>query len=146
MAIDRTYIQEFKKKLLELKPIKKLEIEIDPEVPQEDFQELIDLAIQAVDAMDLIYQSAIKTGLKEWGAQIERVINDYLKLLESHGIEEVNVLGKYLNGESMLSIGTVPESFQIELQKFQVYAVHERGFRYKETGKLIREAKVITIY
>jgi hypothetical protein len=108
--------------------------------------ELINLTIQAVDSMDLIYQSAMKTDLKEWGSQIEKVINDYLKLLESYGIEEIKVLGEFINGETMISIGTVPESFQEQLKKFQVYAVHERGFRYKETGKLIREAKVITIY
>jgi len=148
VTMESTYIQEFKKVLQELKPITKMDFESEKIAKdmQQEVNELINLTIQAVDAMDLIYQSAIKMNLKDWGGQIEAVINDYLQLLDSYGIEEIKSLGEFMNGEIMTSIGTIPESFQAELQKFQVFGVHERGFRYKATGRLIREAKVITIY
>ncbi|MBV7508402.1 nucleotide exchange factor GrpE [Bacillus sp. sid0103] len=148
MTTESTYIQEFRKMLQEIKPITRMDSE--PEKIGKDRQqkvnELIHLTIQAVDAMDLILQSALKMNLKEWGEQIEVIINDYLKILELQGIEEIKSLGQFINGDTMTSIGTIPESFQAELQKFQVFGVHERGFRDKHTGKLIREAKVITIY
>jgi molecular chaperone GrpE (heat shock protein) len=153
--MESTYIHEFKKLLQELKPITRMDFESEKIAKdiQQEVKNLINLTIQAVDAMDLIYQSAIKMNLKDWGEQIEVVINDYLKLLDSYGIEEIKSLGEFMNGEIMTSIGTIPESFQAELQKyqaelqkFQVFGVHERGFRHKDTGKLIREAKVITIY
>lgn len=148
MTIDSRYIQIFKMKLLELKPIQKIDSEPEKAVKEQEGErnELTNLAIQAVDAMDLIYQSALKTDFKEWGGQIETVITEFLKLLESYGIEEIKVLGHLINEETMTSIGTIPESFQEELQKFQVYTVLERGFRHKDNGELIREAKVITIY
>ena len=148
MNTESTYFKDFKKKLLELQPIQRIEIKsetIGTESP-DDLEERFNLVIQAVDAMDSIYLSALKLDLKEWGAQIEIVINDYLRLLESYGIEEIKSLGQFINSDTMTSIGTIPESFQEELKKFQVYGVIERGFRHKGTGRLIREAKVITVY
>ena len=145
---ESTYIQAIRKKLQELKPITKLDFESEKNNidHQQEVNKLIHLTIQAVDAMDLIYQSALKMNLKEWGEQMEVIINDYLKILDSNGIEEIKSLGEFMNSGTMTSIGTIPESFQAEFQKFQVFGVHERGFRHKDTGKLIRDAIVITIY
>jgi molecular chaperone GrpE (heat shock protein) len=102
--------------------------------------------VKAVDSMDIIYKSALKADLNEWAVQIETVLADFLKQLETFGIEETEAEGKFFEGESMISIGTVPGEYAPHLKRFQVYSVHERGFRFKETGKLIREAKVTTIY
>ena len=63
-----------------------------------------------------------------------------------NGVEEIKAVGEFINGETMVSIGTVPQDVAPHLEKFQVYKVHERGFRLRETGKVIREAKVTTIY
>ena len=106
----------------------------------------IKLSLKAIDSMDLIYQSAIKTDLKDWASQIRTVNEDFLSVLETFGIEELLVEGAFFDGETMISIGTVDSSFAPNLERYQVYAVHERGFRNKETGALIREAKVATIY
>ncbi len=107
---------------------------------------LIDILLKSIDSMDLIYQSALKSELLEWASEIEKTIQSYLDELSAVGIEEIKVLGEFIDGEIMISIGTVPPETAPELEKFQVYSVHQRGFRFKETGKLIREAKVITIY
>jgi len=106
----------------------------------------LQVAIQAVDAMDLIYSSAKKSDLNDWAPQIETIINNFLNVLLEDGIEELNVENAYFNGETMISIGNVPPETAPHLEKFQVYSVLERGFRNNLNGKLIREAKVITIY
>lgn len=106
----------------------------------------LNLAIKAIDSMDLIYHSAMKTSLKEWGEQINKITDDFLMVLESFGIEEIKALGEYIDGNTMISIGNIPSDANPQLERFQVYAVNERGFRFKETGEVIREAKVITIY
>lgn len=104
------------------------------------------IAIQAIDSMDLIHQSVLKTDLKEWAIQIESVIQNFLQIMDSFGIEQLNVQDEFFDGETMISIGTVSPDYAPHLEKYQVYSVIERGFRLKESGKLIREAKVITIY
>lgn len=109
-------------------------------------EEFLKLAIQAIDSMDLIYQSALKTNLSEWAPQIETVINDFIQVLDTFGIEELKVKGLFFDGETMISIGTVSPDYAPDLKRYQVYSVHERGFRFKESCKLIREAKVTTIY
>lgn len=113
---------------------------------EEKAESFLKIAIQAIDSMDLIYQAALKTNLKEWAQQIESVIQDFLHILEGFGIEEMKANGMFFEGESMISIGTVSPDIAPHLEKYQVFSVHERGFRFKESGKLIREAKVTTIY
>lgn len=202
MTMDDTYINEFKKAILELKPIKiidgtqgeedtditgvgnlisdiKDEIKKGNRVSFKLIQELqstienlsshsptkdkeaientikgiekkadqfMKVAIQAIDSMDLIYQSALKTNLEEWALQIKNIIQDFLNVLDSFGIEELKAEGAFFDGETMISIGTVSPDSAPHLKKFQVYSVYERGFRFKDGLKLIREAKVTTIY
>ncbi|MFJ5768905.1 nucleotide exchange factor GrpE [Psychrobacillus sp. NPDC093180] len=106
----------------------------------------MNLAISSLDSMDLIYQSVLSTDMKEWAPQIEGIIKEFLVVLDSFGIEEIIAENTFFNGETMISIGTVPNTKAPELERYQVYLVKQRGFQFKDSGKLIREATVITIY
>jgi molecular chaperone GrpE (heat shock protein) len=108
-------------------------------------EDFLKLAIDALDMFDVILESAKKVNLTDWSNHIQDVINNFLKSLDSFGIEEIETVGLYFDGGTMISIGTVPQEFAPNLEKYQVYAVHKRGFRFKESGKVIREADVTTI-
>ena len=105
------------------------------------------ICLKGIDALDLLAQSAARAHIsQQWVEDINKMIENYLTDLASIGIEQIEVEGKLLDGNEMISIGTVPYEQYPEMEKFEVFLVHERGFRYKETGKLIREAKVINVY
>jgi molecular chaperone GrpE (heat shock protein) len=107
--------------------------------------DFLKLAIDALDMFDVILESAKKINLTDWTNHIQEVINNFLKTLDSFGIEEIKTLGLIFDAKTMESIGTVPQEFAPNLKQYQVYSVHRRGFRLKESGKVIREAKVSTI-
>ncbi|WP_078543754.1 nucleotide exchange factor GrpE [Litchfieldia alkalitelluris] len=109
-------------------------------------EHFVNLAIEAVDSFDLIYEAAKKANLLEWAEQIEEKLNRFISTLDSFGIEEIKAKGEFIDNEIMISIGTVPQEFSPTLERYKVYSVHGRGFRYKHNRKLVREAKVTTIY
>lgn len=110
-------------------------------------EQSIQLLIKAVDLLDLISNAAKQANLSEtWIHQIEEATNNYLNELKGMGIEEIDVKGKLLDGNYMISIGTVPLESVEGYEKFEVYLVHERGFKNTHTDKIIREAKVINVY
>src|SRR5690606_20200276 len=53
----------------------------------------IHLSIQALDSLELISQSAMKAGYDEWSGEIQKIIEDFLRVLDSYGIEEIPALG-----------------------------------------------------
>lgn len=107
----------------------------------------IDLIIKGVDTLDLIRKAAEQANLDQlWIDQINQATNTYIKELESLDVEEIQVLGEILDGERMISIGTVPVDSTDGYKKFEVCIVHERGFINKRTSDVIREAKVVNAY
>ncbi|MGG0750511.1 nucleotide exchange factor GrpE [Priestia megaterium] len=109
-------------------------------------ESFLNLTLKAVDSLNMIHDFAKKTNLHEWVEQISEITKDFLHSLASFGIEEIEAEGMFFDGEIMISIGTAPPQVAPHLEKYQVYSVVEKGFRYSETNQLIREAKVITIY
>lgn len=107
----------------------------------------IELIIKAIDMVDLIRNAAIQAQLSEaWLDEIDKLIENYLGDLEIIGIKEVETSGILLDGEVMQSIGTVPVEDANGLKKFEIYKVHERGFLDVNNGRLLRSAKVISVY
>lgn len=107
----------------------------------------VSTVIKAIDMLDLIKNSAIQSKLESgWIVQIEQAIQSYLLELEKLDIQEIEALGKMLDGQYMISIGNVPKEAAPDYEKFEVCLVHERGFIEASTGKIIREAKVLSVY
>lgn len=105
------------------------------------------LMIQAIDMLDLIKNSAAQSNLDAtWVEQIEQAIQKYLSELKAFDIQEIEALGQLLDGHYMISLGNIPQESAPGYEKFQVCIVHERGFIEASTGKIIREAKVISVY
>ncbi|MEH7235767.1 nucleotide exchange factor GrpE [Bacillus sp. JJ1562] len=104
------------------------------------------VAIEIFDMLDLVYQSTLQVNETQWSSEIEKAINKILSLLETHGIVEIPVMGQLLDGKTMECIGTVSQhEVQVPVEKYQVYAVHQRGFLDKATGKVLRKASVTSV-
>lgn len=121
---------------------------IDDEIKmvKKETNEFINLILKSIDSMELVYESAVKSELDNWAKEINQVIENYIMELEAIGIQEIKAIGEFIDGEAMISVGTISNDQAPHLQKFQVYCVHERGFRNSHTGQIIREAKVTTVY
>lgn len=103
--------------------------------------------IEMFDLLDLIRATAEQQGDAAWKQNLEHVVRQSLHMLAVHGIEEINVSNQLFNGQYMEGIGTVsPQEIKRELPRYTVFEVTQRGFAFKETGELIRRAKVITVY
>lgn len=107
----------------------------------------VELILKAIDTLDLIRNAADQAKLEEsWIMQIDQATESFIGELEMIGIREVKTKGALLDGNYMISIGTVPMDVAVGYERFQVYVVHERGFMNSNTGEVIREAKVINVY
>lgn len=105
------------------------------------------VSIEIFDMLDLVYQASLQTNDSTWSKEIEGAVLKVLSILDQNGMIEIPVANKMLDGKIMEVIGTVSEQdIQPNYQKYQVYAVHQRGFMEKDTGKIIRKAKVTTVY
>ncbi|MNC18343.1 Protein GrpE [compost metagenome] len=103
--------------------------------------------IEMFDLLDLIRATAEQQEDVVWKQNVEHVVRQALNMLATHGIEEINVNNQLFNGLYMEGIGTVsPQEIKRELPRYTVFEVTQRGFTFKETGELIRRAKVITVY
>ncbi|THE12323.1 nucleotide exchange factor GrpE [Bacillus timonensis] len=104
------------------------------------------VAIEIFDMLDLVYQSTLQVNETKWTSEIEKAINKVISILESHGIVEIPVMGQLLDGKTMECIGTVSQhEVQVPMEKYQVFAVHQRGFLDKNTGKILRKASVTSV-
>jgi hypothetical protein len=104
------------------------------------------LVFDLFDQLDAVYQAVLHIGNNDITKQVEKVIDNSLRTLESYGYEEINVLGEFINGKTMISLGSVPrKQYAPELLQNQVYTVHQRGFKDKNTKEILRKATVITI-
>jgi hypothetical protein len=102
--------------------------------------------LETFDQLDFIYQGIANSAPETFVVILRSSIEEVLQHLVIMGIEEIPVLGKWIDGEIMESIGTVSlvESGP-SYKPYQVYAVHQRGFRYVHSQKLIRKAKIISV-
>ncbi|WP_042459997.1 nucleotide exchange factor GrpE [Neobacillus dielmonensis] len=104
------------------------------------------VTLEIFDMLDLVYQASKQINNPTWTKEIENAVQKVLTILANNGLAEIAVEGKLTNGEVMEVIGTVPkQDVPDEYQLYQVYAVHQRGFMDKSTGKVIRRAKVTTV-
>ncbi|AQQ54164.1 nucleotide exchange factor GrpE [Planococcus lenghuensis] len=143
-------MQEFQQQLEEFTQISNEEqsdeIEKVKKEALEDHQKMMLVAIGIFDMLDLIYQSALKANEIRWSQEIEKAVTKTLSLLEMRGIIEIPVMKKLLDGKTMECIGTIPQhEVQEPLEKYQVFAVHQRGFMDRTTGRVLRKASVTSI-
>lgn len=104
------------------------------------------VAIEIFDMLDLVYQATLKVNETTWSKEIEAAITKIITLLEAHGIAEIPVKGLLVDGKIMEVIGTVSQNdVQVPMQKYEVYAVHQRGFMDKSTGRVLRKASVTSV-
>jgi molecular chaperone GrpE (heat shock protein) len=102
--------------------------------------------LEFFDLLDLVRVNTITAGNQNWVKNIEVAINKALVSLDKYGLHEIKVEGEMFDSTIMEGIGTVSrQEIQKDVPKYTVYFVHQRGFKEKETGKLIRKAKVITV-
>ncbi|WP_456279023.1 nucleotide exchange factor GrpE [Bacillus sp. AK128] len=111
-----------------------------------NIQQMKLVAIEIFDMLDLVYQATLKVNETKWSNEIEKAILKIMSLLEAHGIVEIPVLGQVVDGKTMDTIGTVSQhELSDSIEKYQVFAVHQRGFMDKSTGKVLRKASVTTV-
>lgn len=114
---------------------------------QKQLHKLTALLLDVFDLVDLVYTSSLSMGDATWSQELQKVVDKALYLLRDYGLEEIRVEGQMIDGETMEGIGTIsPEELDVPLEKYQVYKVHQRGFRNLHTGELIRKCKVTTVY
>mgnify|MGYP005842455361 CR=1 FL=1 len=139
-------IQELQSKFEELIDQQPNQNEVHEDLSKENnkkVNQLVHLVLDTFDQLDLIFAQTAKMNDKEWEQQLGLVVEKALKMLSDYGIEEIPVSGELFNGEEMEAIGSVPK--QEDANSYHVFAVHQRGFRYKDDGQLIRRALVTTI-
>ncbi|MCD5324154.1 MULTISPECIES: nucleotide exchange factor GrpE [Pontibacillus] len=148
--VSMKLIQELQDSILDLAKQSSKEDQTFVENEQIQWKEktegFINLVIEGYDAIDLIYRSAENSGLTQWQQHIEGARGKYLNQMNELGVEEITVLGLLIDGEKMISLGTVPPDQYPEVDKYHVAEVLQAGFIYKETGDVLREAKVKTVY
>lgn len=113
---------------------------------KKQMRELVQLLLEVFDLLDLVRSNALQKEDDVWINEINHVVDKALMLLTDYGIEEIPVLGQPFDGKTMEGIGTVSQDDAEGLDKYDVYSVFQRGFRFTHNGKLIRRAKVITVY
>ncbi|SHM54285.1 nucleotide exchange factor GrpE [Gracilibacillus kekensis] len=114
----------------------------------QQMNQYVDLLLEVFDLLDLIKINAAQKQDSSWLEEVTKVVDKAIQLLEGYGIEEIPVIGETFDGSIMEGIGTVSleEVDAPNLQKYDVYSIFQRGFRYQHNQTLIRRAKVITIY
>lgn len=107
---------------------------------------LRNLAFEMIDQLDSVYQAVLQSGNEAFSKQVEKIIEKSILTLDSFGFEEIDVLGKFIDGKTMISLGNVSrQQYAPHLDQYQVYSVHKRGFRDKKTKEIVRKATVITV-
>lgn len=108
--------------------------------------DLKNLALEMFDLLDSVNWVIQELGNDEVTKQVEKVVDNALQTLDSYGLEEIEVMGKRIDGKTMISLGNVSrEKYAPHLEQYHVYSVTRRGFRDKETKEVIRKATVITV-
>ncbi|MDP4086691.1 MAG: nucleotide exchange factor GrpE [Bacillota bacterium] len=108
--------------------------------------DLKNFLLEMFDQIDSIYQAVLQLGNDDVTKQVKLVVNKSLATLEALGFEEIKVLGEFIDGKTMISLGNVSRlQYAPHLEQYQVYSVTKRGFRDNETKEIIRKATVITV-
>lgn len=118
----------------------------DPNHSKELILPYVNALLESTDLMEHILNAAKESELSDWINQLERAIEKSKNNLSSVGVEEIEVLGHPIDGETMESLGTVSCESYPDFDKFTVAEVLENGYRFRESGELIRPAKVRTVY
>jgi molecular chaperone GrpE (heat shock protein) len=142
-------IQELQAKFEELIEHQPEKNEVQEEMIKENnkkINSLVHLVLETFDQLDLIYTHTKNIKDKEWGEQSGLAVQKALRMLEEFGIEEIPVLGNFFDGNLMEAIGTIPkQEIHSDIDTYHVFAVHQRGFRYRDNSQLIRRARVTTV-
>lgn len=102
--------------------------------------------IQLIDQFDYFAESLRKTTIRqEIEEQLQLIISQLVDQLAYFGIVEIEALGQRLDGEKMISIGSLRASDAQTIDKYHVCKVYERGYYIEETEHILREAKVMTV-
>lgn len=102
--------------------------------------------IEIIDQFDYFSESLRSTTIKTpVFDQLTLLITQLIAQLAYFKVYELPVLHKKLDGEYMMSIGTLPRSLAPDVPQHHVCKVFERGFYIKETNDVLREAKVMTV-
>ena len=102
--------------------------------------------IEIIDQFDYFAESLRGTTIKApVFDQLTLLITQLIAQLAHFKVYELPVLHKELDGEYMMSIGTLPRSLAPDVPQHHVCKVFERGFYIKETNDVLREAKVMTV-
>lgn len=102
--------------------------------------------IDMIDQFDYFIESLQQTMMPQQAfAQLTLLTEQLVMQLAHFNVYELDVLHKPLNGEYMMSIGTIPQVDAPDVAKHSVCKVFERGFYIKHTNVVLREAKVMTV-
>ncbi|MEE1133124.1 MAG: nucleotide exchange factor GrpE [Caryophanon sp.] len=120
----------------------------EQEMLQRGFDDMVRLYVSVLDALDLMVMSSKQNAThgSMWADMLDEVCTSLLDTIEHYDLAQINVKNMLLDGKYMISIGTIPQNQVPDLQKFEVYQQVQRGFMYRSTEKVMREAKVITVY
>ncbi len=113
---------------------------------KKDTKQIAQTMLEVFDQLDFINHAVHETGNVQFAASIQSSIDRVLEHFHLFGIEEIPVLNELVDGEWMESIGTISQSEAgPEYRQYQVFQVHQRGFRYTDSQQLIRKAKIISV-
>ncbi|WP_010289007.1 nucleotide exchange factor GrpE [Kurthia massiliensis] len=102
--------------------------------------------IELIDQFDYFIESLHQTEMPQQAfAQLTLLTEQLVAQLAHFNVYELDVLHKPLNGEHMISIGTIPHTIAPHVAAQHVCKVFERGFYIKHTHVVLREAKVMTV-
>lgn len=118
------------------------------EMLQRGFDDIVQLYINVLDTLDLMMMSCKQnvTYGELWRNGLQEVCDALLDTIDQYNLQQIDVQNMLLDGKYMISIGTIPQQQVPHLKKFSVYEQIQRGFIHQSTQKVIREAKVITVY
>lgn len=102
--------------------------------------------IQLIDQFDYFAESLRKATMQQViEEQLQLIISQLVNQLAHFGIFEIRALGQKLDGERMISIGSLPASYAQNIEQHHVCKVYERGYYIEETQEVLRESKVMTV-
>lgn len=110
-------------------------------------KDLIKLLLETFDLLDLVRTSALVKEDEQWNRELNLVVQKALDQLRQYGLEEIDVQSQLFDGEIMEGISRIlMDELPSGYQRYQVYAVTQRGFINSHTKELVRKAKVTTVY
>lgn len=115
------------------------------EIQAEERQKYISTIIQTYDVLFHLDRMLRIHQPGELANQVTQQLENVEMQLKGVSLEAIASTGKRMDPEYMVGVGTVPSGKAEGLNQYDVVDEIEKGFKDMQSGKVIRESKVITV-